>query len=99
MQVPWQITYSLGTLACRCFPCLQLGAVRCVWCASSQEEGERFVGCAADLTVIAVLAAGNDYLPALRGTSLPGTIVTPSLWKLYLRLRNTSQWADQCEPT
>jgi hypothetical protein len=61
-----------------------------------QEVNQRFSGCAADLTVIAVLAAGNDYLPALRGTSLNDSATTPSLWSLYLRLRDEPEWATQC---
>lgn len=54
------------------------------------------MGCAADLTVIATLAAGNDYLPALRGASLQGNLATPSLWSLYLRLRGQREWAGRC---
>ena len=61
-----------------------------------QELRARFVGCAADLTVIATLAAGNDYLPALRGASLQGNLATPSLWSLYLRLRAHPEWAGRC---
>ncbi|KAK9840629.1 hypothetical protein WJX81_005592 [Elliptochloris bilobata] len=59
------------------------------------ESGSRFVGCATDLTVIAVLAAGNDYLPALKGASLNGNAGTPSLWTLYLRLRSEPLWAGR----
>lgn len=61
-----------------------------------QETGERFVGCAADLTVIAVMAAGNDYLPGLHGTSLNANPSTPSLWELYVKLRGKPAWAQQC---
>ena len=61
-----------------------------------QDLRARFVGCAADLTVIATLAAGNDYLPALRGASLQGNLATPSLWNLYLRLRAQPEWAGWC---
>ena len=61
-----------------------------------QEARARFAGCAADLTVVATLAAGNDYLPALRSASLQGSLVTPSLWTLYLRLRSQREWAGRC---
>ena len=56
------------------------------------------MGCAADLTVIAVMAAGNDYLPGLHGTSLNANLSTPSLWELYVELRGNPKWARQCAP-
>lgn len=56
------------------------------------------MGCAADLTVIAVMAAGNDYLPGLHGTSLNANPSTPSLWELYVKLRGKPAWAQQCVP-
>ncbi len=78
---------------CAAAPAARLRAAR-----AGQDVRERFSGCAADLTVIAVLAAGNDYLPALRGTSLNDSATTPSLWSLYLRLRDQPEWATQCAP-
>ena len=56
------------------------------------------MGCAADLTVIAVMAAGNDYLPGLHGTLLNASTQTPSLWELYVKLRGKPAWGQQCVP-
>ncbi len=46
-----------------------------------------------DLVLIAMIVKGNDYLPAVRGIS--GSANSLTLWKSYLRLRQSPQWSNQ----
>ncbi len=46
-----------------------------------------------DLVLIAMIAKGNDYLPAVRGVG--GSANSLTLWKSYLRLRQLPQWTKQ----
>lgn len=52
-------------------------------------------GLAADLTLVAIMACGNDYMPRVKGLSLAGNSGRPGLWKRYLTLRSQPQWAKQ----
>ena len=45
-----------------------------------------------DLVILAILSAGNDYLPALLGGRLQGN----SLWESYLVLKAKREWAHEC---
>ncbi|KAL0035693.1 hypothetical protein WJX79_008956 [Trebouxia sp. C0005] len=46
-----------------------------------------------DLILIAMIVKGNDYLPAVRGIS--GSANSLTLWKSYLRLRQSPRWSNQ----
>ena len=46
-----------------------------------------------DLVLCAIIAKGNDYLPAVKGAGGPVNSLT--LWKQYLRLRKSPQWRHQ----
>ena len=59
------------------------------------KEAPSLQGLAADLTLIAIMACGNDYMPRLKGLSLAGNSGKPGLWKRYLTLRSQPQWAHQ----
>ena len=51
------------------------------------------MGLKMDLVLCAIIAKGNDYLPAVRGAGGPVNSLT--LWKQYLRLRKSPQWSHQ----
>ncbi|KAL3147174.1 hypothetical protein ABBQ32_002680 [Trebouxia sp. C0010 RCD-2024] len=46
-----------------------------------------------DLVLCAIVAKGNDYLPALRGAG--GPVNSLVLWKQYLKLRRSPQWCHE----
>ncbi len=57
-----------------------------------QETAERVARLQVDLVILAILSAGNDYLPALQGGRLQGN----SLWESYLTLKAKRDSSHQC---
>lgn len=49
---------------------------------------------ARDLTIIAILCSGNDYLPGCQGLTLKD-YMRPGLWNLYLDMRRQPEWFGQ----
>jgi hypothetical protein len=46
---------------------------------------------ALELTLLAILCSGNDYLPACQGVQLQNKL-RPGLWNLYLDMRRQPEW-------
>lgn len=57
-----------------------------------QETAENVARLQVDMVILAILSAGNDYLPALLGGRLQGS----SLWESYLALKAKREWAHEC---
>lgn len=49
---------------------------------------------ARDLTLLAILSSGNDYLPGCQGLTLKDNS-RPGLWNLYLDMRRQPEWFGQ----
>lgn len=49
---------------------------------------------ARDLTLLAILSSGNDYLPGCQGLTLKDN-TRPGLWNLYLDMRRQEEWRGQ----
>lgn len=49
---------------------------------------------ARDLTLLAILSSGNDYLPGCQGLTLKDN-TRPGLWNLYLDMRRQPEWFGQ----
>ena len=49
---------------------------------------------ARDLTLLAILSSGNDYLPGCQGLTLKDN-TRPGLWNLYLDMRRQAEWRGQ----
>lgn len=49
---------------------------------------------ARDLTLLAILSSGNDYLPGCQGLTLKDN-TRPGLWNLYLDMRRQPEWHGQ----
>ena len=49
---------------------------------------------ARDLTLLAILSSGNDYLPGCQGLTLKDN-TRPGLWNLYLDMRRQEAWFGQ----
>jgi hypothetical protein len=49
---------------------------------------------ARDLTLLAILSSGNDYLPGCQGLTLKDNS-RPGLWNLYLDMRRQPEWHGQ----
>ncbi|DBB05165.1 TPA: hypothetical protein ACH3X3_010411 [Trebouxia sp. C0006] len=61
--------------------------------ASTPGKTASVTGLNMDLVLIAMIVKGNDYLPAVRG--IGGSANSLTLWKSYLRLRQSPQWSNQ----
>ena len=51
-------------------------------------------GLARDLTLLAILSSGNDYLPGCQGLTLKDNS-RPGIWNLYLDMRRQPEWMGQ----
>jgi hypothetical protein len=51
-------------------------------------------GLSLDLTLLAIMTLGDDYMPAIQGLQLSNKL-RPGLWDLYLDMRSRPEWQGQ----